>query len=152
MIRLNDSLDEIEIRGNNPEETKGLLMLLPKNTFPFIAEFRRGLSECGEKYCGQIGIYAKKEPLLGEKGVMLVIINEHLFGDATTSDYNPVLRIPNDATNICLVPPRQSPLKKNHPFAGVEFQYQRATFFFGYELSERAYSAIVQSLNEKDIV
>ena len=145
----NHPLDIVDIRGNNQEEVRGLLRLLPENTFSFVRDFQKGLIECGENYCGQIGIYAKKELLIGEKGIMLVVVNEHLFGDPTTPDYNPVLRVPNGATNICIVPPRQSPLKKNHPFVGVEFAYQGANFFFGYELSSRAYSVIMESLKNK---
>ena len=138
-------LDKVEIRGNNREEVRSLLGLLPEDTFPFVDDFRKGLRECSEEYCGQIGIYAREEPLLGERGVMLVVVNEHLFGDPTTPDYNPVLKIPDGARNISLVPPRQPPLKKDHPFAGAEFTYQGARFFFGYELSQRACSIIVES-------
>jgi hypothetical protein len=146
----NHTLDTISIKGNNQEEVRGLLRLLPETTFQFVRDFQRGLPEYGENYCGQIGIYAKKEPLLGEKGVMLIVVNEHLFGDPTSPDYNPVLRVPDGATDIHVVPPRQPPLKKNHPFAGTEFSYRGASFFFGYELSEGAYSAIIKSIKNKD--
>ena len=149
-ILLSHPLDKISIVGNNPEKVRGLLKLLPKDTFDFVEEFQRGSPCCSEEYCGQIGIYAKEEPLLGERGISLVIVNEHLFGDFTTPDDNPVLRIPNGSTNICFVPPRQPPLKRVHPFAGVEFKYNGAHFFFGYELSEGAYSTIIRSLQNKD--
>lgn len=142
-------LDDIKIRGGNSEEVRGLLRLLPEDTFEFVEDFRKGLVECGEQYCGQIGIYAEKEPLLGEKGLSLIVVNEHLFGDPTNLDHNPVLKIPDGATNICLVPPRQPPLKKAHPFAGAEFNYKEVRFFFGYELSEGAYSAILKNLQSK---
>jgi len=145
------SLDSIEIRGDSKEEVRGLLRLLPEDTFEYLDDFKKGLLECDEKYCGQIGIYAKKEPLLGEKGVLLVVINEHLFGDPTTPEYNPILKIPEGAKNIYLIPPRQHPLKKSHPFAGVEFDYKEAHFFFGYELSEGAYFAILENLQTKKI-
>ena len=125
---------------------KGLLALLPEDTFRFIGDFVRGLPELGEEYCGQIGVYAKKESSLGDKGVSLIVVNEHLFGDPTSPEWNPTLRIPKGAENIEVIPPRQSPLKNSHPFAGVEFEYKGANFFFGYELSQRAYSTIVEAL------
>jgi hypothetical protein len=126
------------------------LRLLPENTFSFVEDFQRGIPWCGEQDCGQIGIYARKEPLLGEKGIMLVVVNEHLFGDPTSSDDNPILNIPDGATNIYVVPPRSRPLKKSHPFAGAEFLYKGAKFFFGYELSNGAYSAIIESIKNRD--
>lgn len=141
-------LDNIEIREGNSEEVHGLLRLLPEDTFEFVEDFRKGLAECGEQYCGQIGIYARKEPLLGEKGLSLIVVNEYLFGDPTNLDYNPFLKIPDGATHIYLVPPRQPPLKKSGSFAGVEFDYKEARFFFGYELSEGAYSAIIKNLQK----
>ena len=149
MAQQNHPWNIVEIRGNR-EKVLGLLCVLPENTFRFTKEFRRGLLSCSEKYCGQIGIYAKEEPLLGERGISLVVVNEHLFGDSTTPNDNPVLRIPDGATRIYAVPPRMPPLKKNHPFAGVEFDYRGAQFFFGYELSEGAYRTITNNLRARD--
>lgn len=138
-------LEDIEIKGDRKEEVRELLKLLPENTFSFVEDFQDSPSQ----YCGQMGIYAKKEPLLGERGIMLVIVDEHLFGDPTRSEYNPTLRIPDEAKNINVIPPRQPPLKKNHPFAGTQFSYREANFFFGFELSDEAYSTITESIKNK---
>ena len=137
----NNPFETIDIRGGNREKVHSLLSLLPETTFRFFDDFRRGLPG-QEQFCGQIGIYAREAPLLGETGVMLVVVNEHLFGDPTNPEHNPVLRIPDGASNIYIVPPRQPPLKEDHPFAGVEFSYNGARFFFGYELSGAAYNTI----------
>ena len=146
----NHPLDIVPIRGGNEEEVRGLLRLLPENTFRFVREFRRGLFLAKEEYCGQIGIYAKKEPVMGERAVSLIVVNEHLFGDPTTLDYNPCLIVPDEATNIVAVPPRRPPLIKDSPFSGVEFSYRDAKFFFGYELSAGAYRAIVDGLKKRE--
>ncbi len=137
----NNPFETIDVRGNNQKRVRSLLNLLPKTTFPFVSDFQRGFPR-EEKSCGQIGIYAREAPSLGEKGVMLVVVNEHLFGDPTKPEHNPVFRIPDGASNIYFVPPRQPPLKEDHPFAGVEFSYKGARFLFGYELSGAAYNTI----------
>ncbi|MBS3077835.1 hypothetical protein J4233_06250 [Candidatus Pacearchaeota archaeon] len=146
-MQTNHPLDAVEIRGNDPEKVRGLLRLLPVNTFPFVREFQKGSAELKEEYCGQIGIYAQESPYVGKNGgVMLIIINEHLFGNPTTSEDNPLLRVPNGATNILIVPPRQSPLKKDHPFMGTEFSYRGVDYLLGYELSGGAHAAIINTL------
>lgn len=148
-MKCSHPLEGIVIRGDNQEEVRELLRLLPEDTFRYAKEFKKGILECDEEFCGQIGIYAKRELLLGEKGVSLIVVNEHLFGDPTTSDDNPVLRIPEGAENIYLIPPRLPPLKEHGPFAGVEFDYKGARFFFGYELSKKAYSTILVNLQKR---
>jgi len=139
-------LENIAVKGGNKEEVKGLLRLLPDNTFKYAKEFIEGSVECAEDYCGQFGIYAKKAPALGDKGVMIVVINEHLFGDALDEHENPNLNIPEGATNIHLDPVRQCPLKNSKPYAGVVFDYEGARFFLGYELSTAAYKMMCKSI------
>jgi hypothetical protein len=141
-------LEAVQIRDNDSDGVKSILRLLPNTTFRFTHSFCRGLGSCSEN-CGRIGIYAKMEPLLGKRGVSLIVVDEHLFGNTVNPDFNPTLQVPDGARNIFLVPPRMPPLKTGSPFAGVQFDYQDASFFFGYELSEEAYQTVVDNISKR---
>lgn len=60
----------IEIRGGHENEVLGLLRLLPENTFRFTRDFRKELKELGEQYCGQLGIYARKEEVMRNRAIL----------------------------------------------------------------------------------
>ncbi|MCH7568782.1 MAG: hypothetical protein IIA87_05150 [Nanoarchaeota archaeon] len=138
-------LDIVPIREGDEEMVRESLRLLPENTFniSFLERFVRGIPIHGEHLVGQIGIYAKKEPIMGDRSISLVIVNEHLFGDPTDQGDAPLLRIPDGASYIIIEPARMPPLKEDQPFAGVSFNYREARFFFGYELSSRAVETIL---------
>ena len=141
--------DNIEIRRGDPEKVRESLRLLPEDTFKYVKEFRRGLPECRGRTCGQIGIYAQSEPILGDDAISLRVIDEHLFGDPTDELDTPYLRIPEGATNIRLDSPRQPPLIKT-PFCRATFDYKGRTFSLGYQLSGEAHSVIVDNLKKRE--
>lgn len=141
-------LEYIEVRVGERTEVMGLIRLLPRDTFRHTEDFIK--SQLDYESVGRCGIYAKQEPLLGDRGVSLIVVDEHLFGNPMDSSHHPTLRIPDGATDIYLVPPRQPPLKERGSFAGVEFNYQGARFFFGYELSPTAYKTIRNSIRRTE--
>lgn len=138
-------LDIIPIKGKRSEQVRSLLRLLPEDTFEFASIFCSRLPEHSTNL-GQNRLYAQREPQLGKKGVRLAIVDEHLFGDPLNSQFNPVLRIPQGATNVILVPPRIPPIMTCGPYAGATFDYRDASFFFAYELSERARATIIGNI------
>jgi len=109
---------------------KDIESLLPTDVFSHIEQFRHGLAYATDS-C-DIGIYAKKEPLLGEKGIMLIAVNEHLFGDPNNQYDNPFFKLPEGATNIMFISSRELP-HNNMIYTGVQFTYREAKFLFGYE-------------------
>ena len=142
-------LDMVPIRGGHEEEVKSLLRLLPENPFEYTRQFVRGIPIHSEEFVGQIGLYARKEPVMGDRAISLIAVNEHLFGDPTSPGDNPLFRVPEGARNIDLVSPRMPPLISGHPFMGVEFDYKSAKYFFGYELSPKAVDTIKEYIKRE---
>ncbi len=128
-------LQEIKIRGRNKEEVRRLLTNLPTDIFSHSEEFRHGIPYATNH--NDITIYAKKEPSLGKKGIMLVVVNEHLYGDPHNTYDTPFFRIPEGATDILFVPSREPP-RANTIYSAVHFTYQGTHVALGFECRENS--------------
>ena len=132
-------LVSIPIRGDNEEDVRDALRLLPETTFLFADQFVRGFrAECDNPE-RNIGIYAEQNSLVGENGgVALIAVNSHLFGDPTTPEDNPNFRVPDGARNVIFCPGRMPP-RVGGLYAGVEFEYKGKSFFFGYRVPQQKF-------------
>ena len=131
LINIRHSLDDIEIIGGHEEEVKDLLHLLPETIFPHASKFSLGSTLETVAY----KLYAQKQPSLGERGIMIVAVNEHLYGNKRRD--NPAFYFPKGSEVKCFISNRTGPLTEGI-YAAAEFSYKKARYLIAFAWDKEA--------------